>query len=498
MSAAARRFSFYLLLLGLFSNMKLQGFSNLTNNDPYPVYTALYPYTFLTNNHRNYLRGWEPDWKQERFAISVSPFRQSAVIGRNIEGDRAYLGDLKGRWNMLALFNPIDGDGNSNNAVANTLIDVLGLGPQLSSNCGATTLASLISTPSLRDRKDELGFFAVPIKYRKWGIRFETEFYLGYDIGLKIETGVCDIIQTASFIDKTCEALGQCCLTNCNDTSICNIDQFGCDCKRVIIQQIMSQLDLISETLDLSTRNYEKRSAEDTRFALYWRKVFAINQDREGWPYFLMMPFVEFEAIAPTGNIVNPRQLLAIPGGNNGHTGLGLGAGLNFDFVNTIEIGVQASMTEWLSRHYCNYPVPTNNFQVGLLPYKANLDIKPGTNWTFAALMNAYHFLDRLSVWAQWVATYHNRNSFCNIELLPFIPHEQTAPAQSTPPGQPLPEVEVSKMMCESRWDSHMINVGLTYDISPNIALGFLWQTPVAQRNAYRSTTLMGSLIVTW
>lgn len=501
MSAAAHRFRFYLLLLGLVSNITLHGFSNRTNNDPYPLFTAQYPYTFLTTNHRNYMRGWEANWEQERFCFSVSPFRQAATCGRNIDSNRAALGDLKGRWNMLALFNPFDGDGNENNAVQQALFDVLGFSQtELTTPCtsGGPTLYAMLSTPSHRAPNEQFGFFSVPIKYRKWGVRFETEFYLGYDIGLKIETGVCDIIQTASFVDQTCNALGRCCVTSCSDSTQCNIDQFGCSCKQIVIQQIMDQYDLIAETLDLNVRNYNKRCAEDTRFALYWRRIFPINQDREGWPYFLMMPFVEFEAIAPTGNIVNPSCLFALPGGNNGHTGLGFGAGLNFDFVETIEIGVQASMTEWLSRRYCNYPVPTNNFQQGLFPYKADLTLKPAANWTFAALMNAYHFLDRLSVWAQWVATYHGRDSFCDIELHPFVVHEQNQPYPSSPPGQPLPEVEVSKMECESRWSSHMVNVGLTYDISPNIALGFLWQTPVAQRNAYRSTTLMGSLIVTW
>ena len=53
-------------------------------------------------------------------------------------------------------------------------------------------------------------------------------------------------------------------------------------------------------------------------------------------------------------------------------------------------------------------------------------------------------------------------------------------------------------MANRSRWSNHVVNVGLTYDISPNIALGFLWQAPVAQHNSYRQTTLMGSFIVNW
>lgn len=492
MSAAAHRFRFYLLLLGLFSNITLHGFSNRTSNDPYPVYTALYPYTFLTTNYRNYLRGWEADWKQERFAFSVSPFRQAATCGRNTDGNRAELGDLLGRWNMLALFYP-NPTGTDPLVVQQTLLNALSLTPDsLATECNVgsntgVTLSGLISTPSRRDVQEQFGFFAVPIKYRKWGVRFETEFYLGYDIGLKIQTGVCDIIQTTSFVDKTCEALGRACQVGACSPTCCEIDSFGCACKRAVMLQIMGQVDTVADVLDLGVKNYNKRCAEDTRFSLYWRRIFPINQDREGWPYFLMMPFVAFEAIAPTGNEVNPNCLFALPGGNNGHTGLGFGAGLNFDFVETIEIGVQASMTEWLPRRYCSYPIPVNNYQQGILPYKADLTLRPAANWTFSALMNAYHFLDRLSVWAQWVAVYHGKDCFTDIFVHPFGSSNQTPP-----------EPDLDRMTCWSRWSSHMVNVGLTYDISPNIALGFLWQTPVAQRNAYRSTTLMGSLIVTW
>lgn len=507
MSAAVRHFMFYLLLLCLFSGSPLMGSSNRTNNDPYPVYTALYPYTYCTNNFRDYEAGLLPDHEQEHFIFNVSPFRQAAVLGKNIHNHSAQLGDLTGRWNMISLFYPGDDDQNTNNTVQQTLFNVLGINQaELAGGCGNTstgsmsplTLMGVLTTPSLRDPTEQFGFFSVPIRYRKWGVRFQAEFYIAAGIGLQVQTGVCDIIQTTSFIDRTCTALGRNCPTGVCSPQCCDIDQIGCTCKTIVMNQIMDQYQTIAETLRLDIRNYNKRCAEDTRVNLYWRKVFPINQDREGWPYFLMMPFVVLEGLVPTGNKVNPNQLFALPGGNDGHGGLGFTAGLNFDFVETIEIGVQASMTDFFARNYCNYPVPVNEFQNGMLPWKANLRLQPATNWTFAALMNARNFLYRLSVWAQWVATYHGRDCFTNVTVLPFNPGGNAPLIPSNSGSTALPEPEVGLMATRSRWNSHMINVGLTYDISPNIALGFLWQTPVARQNAYRSTTLMGSLIVTW
>jgi hypothetical protein len=42
-----------------------------------------------------------------------------------------------------------------------------------------------------------------------------------------------------------------------------------------------------------------------------------------------------------------------------------------------------------------------------------------------------------------------------------------------------------------SAWSTKVGNLGLNYDISPNITLGFLWQAPLSQRGTYRSSTVM-------
>ena len=267
---------------------------------------------------------------------------------------------------MISLFYPGDNENNNNNTVQQTLFNVLDIDQaELTEMCNTTgggpNLFGVLTTPSHRDPREEFGFFSVPIKYRKWGVRFQAEFYLGWDIGLQVQTGVCDVIQTSSFIDRTCLALGRDCPTGVCAPTCCDIDQFGCACKQTVILQVMDQYRKIAETLRLDYRNYND-NVQDTRVNLFWRRVFPINEDREGWPYFLMMPFLSLEGLIPTGNKVNPNQLFALPGGNDGHGGLGFTAGLNFDFVETIEIGVQAALTEYFARNYCNYPVPVNEF----------------------------------------------------------------------------------------------------------------------------------------
>jgi hypothetical protein len=42
-----------------------------------------------------------------------------------------------------------------------------------------------------------------------------------------------------------------------------------------------------------------------------------------------------------------------------------------------------------------------------------------------------------------------------------------------------------------STWKTQFLNMALNYDYSPNIGIGFLWQQPVAWRNAPKCTTVM-------
>ncbi len=490
--SATRFFGIILFAIGSIITSDLWCYSNITPNDPYPMFSARYPYDFLTLNYREYLKGNNPDNKSNYFSASVSPFFQSAGDGKDYENRRVELGDLHGRWNMLAIF--------YDPAVRNKLVTDLAM-------TFTTSCFSLLSTPTTTDPNREFGFYSVPIKYRKYGGRVELDFKAACDWGLKIQTGVVDLKQTVSFRDRTCEAQGKLCDCHTQDdgdcaaitpiTPGCDITQFTCHCKRNVITQIMekNQRKKIAKILGLNIDSSCNQGVEDLYFTLYWRKVIPVNQKLEDWPYFLFMPFAAFEAIAPISREVDPNCLFVLPTGNNGHAGLGFSGGLHFDFAETIEFGVEGSMTYFLKRNYYDAPVPTQELNAGMFPYKADYTMRPGVNWTVSGVVNAYHFLDRLSMYAQFVAIGHCASKFWNPNDhdLPIVAHQ----FDSVNPNEVIPEVLTCKMVEMSKWQSHVINVGFTYDISPNVALGFLWQAPVYQKSAYRATTLMGSVIVT-
>lgn len=468
----------------------LCGMTNLTSNDPYPIYTTADPHNFLNIREKQALKGYEVYGAPERAQISISGYRQSASTGSTVNREDVELGDLTGRWNVLGLFFP-EPDGST--AVEQLLLSVLNITQAekdkcFNSNPGADEVN--LADPSNSDVNKEFGFFTVPIKYRKAGLRFDIDIDLVCGFAFKIQGGVADLRQTATFVDLTCSATGLACPTHdpagtgdacVNET--CCIDIFTCECKKLVIDKIMKQFDsIITPTLGLNASNYHTVGAEDTRLTLYWRRMYEINRLRPSWARFIITPFLEAEVAIPTGKKGCPHALFALPLGNDGHWGYGFNGGFTIDWVDTVEIGFEASMTKFHSRRVCDVPVPTHELQSGVFPRLATLIRSPGTNWAFMATLSAYHFLDRLSFWFQYAFVNHDQDCFTIL---------------STNAGS-ASNIILKKMIANSKWESQVANVGFNYDISPNIALGVLWQAPLRRRNAYRSTTIMGSIVVSF
>jgi hypothetical protein len=458
-------------------------------NNKFPIYPGASP-GFLHTSPHNEISCYEAPRRPERFRFSLSGFRQSADFGNDIHRNPVMLGDLLGPWNMLALLYP-EKDGNTDiqTLLRNTL--------QLIATPDDVACFELINNPLNTDPTQQFGFFSVPISYRKFGARFEAEFGFG-DFGLIVQGGVADLRQTATFLDLTCTATGLSCpvrdcvpvVVDCPSsvsstaciTENCCIDVFNCACKTLVIQNIMDQVELVADTLGQSICNYHETGAEDTRLMLFWRRTFEINKDRPTWAFFTMTPFFVAGVNAPTGKKQKPSELFSLPNGNNGHWGIGFEGGFSINFLETIEVDFEIGFTEFLKKCHSNVPVPTSHFQNGIMPRKATLEVKPGTNWVFGATMAANNFLDRLSFYVQYLIITHGEDCIRVVS--------------TNDPN--INNIDVCKLICDSKWYNQIVNVSFNYDISPNVALGFLWQAPVKRRNAYRSTTVLGSLVVTF
>lgn len=515
MKAQIARLSAYALLF--VTAHEIQSLSNLTKNDPYPVYTSADPYAFMRSRYKQELQGGEypiftslirPRDQQhmqggqvygphERLRLSFSVFRQSSKWGTNVDFVDVPLGDLEGRWNVLGLFYP---ESNGNTEIQQQLFAALDITQAEQDHCFSSTGVDLANPDSI-DARHEFGFFSVPIKYRKHGVRFELNAELHTDWMLQIQTGVSDIRQTVTFIDLTCTATGLSCPVRdcvtpaeCSDplnttpgaciNENCCIDVFDCACKKLVINKIMDQFEcVITPTLGLNSRDFHKTAMEDTRVSVFLSHLWDVNTFRgPTWARFLFTPFIAAQVNIPTGRKSCPRVLFDLPSGNDGYWGFGFTSGCTIDFLETVMIAVEAGMTKWNTRTVCDVPVATNCQQSGVFPRLADLRVTPGTNWNFNATLSAYHFLERLSFYAQFVLVDHSEDC---IKLI--------STTASTPET-----LQLKKMRELSAWQSMFVNSAFNYDISPNIALGILWQAPVKRRNAYYSTTVLGSLVITY
>ena len=480
----------FLLSVPVFSDL-----TTLNNNDPYPLYTSADPHDLLTMSYKNEFKNYGNHLIGNRSKFSLSAFRQSANRGTgiidtkltdstcafvmsNVCKNSTPLGDLKGPWNVLGLlYDP---------AVENYLSTVLGVPV-------STIMTCSLDQPSLSDVNKEYGFLSVPITYRKYGIRFEADIALNCDVGLRIQGGVADIRQTASFNDLTCTSSGLSCISSDLEMpgvscfGLCCVDTVSCSCKSLVIDKFTKRIDLIARSLCMDIRDFHEFGIEDLRVGGYLRHVFVANEDRPAWPLFLFTPYFTFDISIPLAKERRFNQLFGIPTGNNKHFSAGFTAGFSIDFTDTVEIAFEAGLTSFFRKVHHNFPAPTSNFQAGIFPRLTTMEIKPGSNWHFGATLNAYYFLDRLSVFAQYLFINHDQDCFILKSVYP-VP----GGTSDTPP------ILTSKLREESKWEVQVINVGANYDIAPQCTLGFIWQAPLSRRNAYRSTTVMGSIIFTF
>lgn len=506
--------------------------ANLTRNDPFPYFSSYYPYAFLSIRQKAHLRLFDNCYPTSRFRISASGYREFASFARDQEKNAINLGDINGRWNMLALFyDPV---------LRDKLFSVLNFTP--TQNC-----TDLIINPIKSDPNKEFGFFTVPMLYRKYGVRFESELLLidrcFYAVGLRIQFGVADIRQTVlGFKDLTCQALGIACpassqtiiedtcpaptpappppvarpfidettnpippcpaeqpcvqvgpttptdcvpltqrFTPCCNQTLCL--SFPAECKQEVVENIMMQRNIIFDCLGIDTCNFNRVGMEDLRLNLYWRQIFVINQEGEFYPRVLFMPFLDAGVGIPLDRERDARKAFSLPIGNNNHLSAGLTGGFTIDFLDTIDLYFQAGFTRFFKRDFCNVSLPTNVKEGGIFPYKADVNVRPGSTWQFSAGMYAYHFLDNLSFWWEWLIVSHrpDRIKVCKS----FIPEDSIYFKQG---------FLVDLAECLSKWEVHMVNAALNYDLSPNLSVGLLWQAPVKQRNAYRSGTILGTV----
>ena len=522
----------------------------LDRADPAPLYTNYFPVNYNYQQAKADLKNGVYN-SGSGISFSAMPFYNRADRGTSETGiQNTNLYDLSGRCNLFGILQTQVPTGYSASSdIVNLLgsIDNTGAvvtagtlptslinsiqyktagtsGPGISYAGGVTPnqfssitgLESLQDNPTQNPWDDVIGFLTIPTKYRKYGVRFEISGATSIGVGMSVQIGAAAISQTASldnvvlfgnpvittisnsttnpptttsntvpnaaffirdgvqtivlnpFIDNASSG------TPPVPTSSTVTDQQWYQALRNMKQNTTNQLELIADTIGLNLNDFQKTSFEDLRFELFWRKGFKLDTKVP----VLFVPFVSMFGTLDLGDIANPNQLFAMPFGSNGHNSIGGGAGFTLDFVDNFEIGGAMGATSYSNRVEQNMRMPNADNQAVIYPYTTPTRISPGSTWYISLFFNSYHFEEDLTFYMQYLYVGHNKDK---LTLL-----------------QPDPDHIFKPKILEGRsiWNSHVANVGLTYDVSPSIAIGCGGQIPLKQLNSYRSSTFSVSLTI--
>ena len=497
------------LALSIYSD-NLHAWASNARNDPFPMYTSLDPQYFLYEREKQLMFG-RADEKgtPERIMISISPFGQNATeaktiaatyckvpdfaqglnsitcagqcnnvtcsnpvpAGCNLCANAVPLGDIDGRWNLLGLLAGRFPAGFNTNTVPLLSGAFSALYP--GTPPGTIDSANIDYTPF--DPCNPLfGYVSVPLKYRKRGIRWDIEAQICGDFGLQFQGGVVEISQVLNpcFTNLT---NAQTEVTFCSPVNGATVNAASITCS------LFEQLVPLAAQLGMNICNFTKWGFEDMFVSLYWRHAHIINFNRDlSWARLLLIPFFRIGGGIATGHPKDPSVIFSLPFGNNGSNSVNFNVGMNFDFVETVEVGGEVGYSHFFKKDFAHFRIPTNVMQSGIFPFSTSASVQPGDSAYVAGKMAAYHFLDRLSFYFQWVFVHHRKDCITLLDADPtFLLVDDQNPQSKCP---------------NTAWRVQLGNIAFTYDISPNLALGFLWQQMFHVRNAYNSTTALFTL----
>lgn len=436
----------------------------MNQHDVNPLYSQEYPWSFLDTNLKETEKNPEAERIEEKTHFSVACISQKATTGtNNLKTDVTNLGDLHGPWSMIGL---LYGDVPQGQTQPTQLIAAA-----VETFQDGKTLDYL----NYRDINNHLGFFSVPLKYRKVGMRFEWSQRFMHSFVFTLQTGFADIKQTAGTLSDLSGSWTVPSDVYGKGTAITNINP-----DILTVQEaLMDQSQQIFDQLGYNTRNCNKTGAEDVFVSVTWREHFHINksQPSEEWSTFTIIPFFTLKGCLGFGKEKEPNALFDLPFGNDGHHGIQIAGGFSLDFKDTVEVSVRGSGTHFYKRNIAGMFVPTSKAQSGIYPYKTDVQREPGRTWEFAVGCNSHYFLDKVSMHAEYV----------------YIQHAKDSITLKTPDNAFVPSV----LEDFTAFNIQTINVGFAYDLSANISIGGVWQCPITQRNAYKTNSFLLNILVT-
>lgn len=454
--------------------------------------------------------------------LHLSPYHQHAKSGRNAMGTKVAVGDIYGKWNMFGVF---FGDGGrpagttipvnySDVNNSKTEIQYLSL-PDASvpTPPGAANIAGkyqrvpdgnggfvdFTNEEQFNPERDIVGSYdSVMVRYERFGVRAQLNFNFKFGLGLGMRTGVADYKQKAEFNlsnefrkDSGLSYFGlkedgvtidfSKPMPPLTETSDPALDKSA----RHILRNLMDDKSRNAIAKDFSLDLNEVRQAkwEDSHFYLNWQHPFEIA-DREGDFACSIIPYFSVGIWLPTGEERNQDQAFSMPTGNDGFTMVSLETALSFDFPKMIQASFGGGALISNERELSNQRVPTSQYQAGIIPWKTNIRKHPGVTWYLNASFKAEDFLSTLSFYFDWLYTRHLKDSITLRE--------------TDENRKKIFAVGASMLERDSEWKNQQVNFGFSYRVTPLLAFGFGLQSYISGVRVYRTTTVMGTIDLTF
>ncbi len=467
--------------------------------DTHPIYTVFGADKYYKERDKGEIR------------IQLSPFYQQTSTSRDKDGIKVANGDRLGLWNMFGIFYGRNGsptakffdptahaDRYPNLSAAQTLIATdavtgtpINTDPANEYHADKSTTSRTDLTLEQYFKPEKYKKFAyyssVQTNYEKVGLRGQLNFDFGFGLGVSVKGGVVDIKNRPTF--------------HFNSTFIEDRNGTEKPEAKTIYYTLYDDptRDVVLKDLNLDLSPFRKTAAEDIHMQLYWHIPFDL-EDKAGDVTAIIIPYFAVGCWFPTGYETDQNKPFSVPTGNDGYFGITADFSLGFDFPilpkngQTLQWNLGVGILAFNERELKDIRVPTAGtpatqggltdfktiYQCGLIPWKVNIDKRPGLVWHFSTSLKAENFIDGLSAYIDFVYSQHLKDS---VKIKEMSATRKTAFENG---------VDTYKQW--SSWKNQQIDFGLNYQVAEVLSIGGAVQAHISGVRVYRATTLLGSV----
>lgn len=428
----------------------------------------------------------------------ISPFYQHAPRGRDDKGRPVPLGERLGQWNMSGLFfgtvaatpttKPFTQPNYPNLWAAQVFLTN---GTNNPGDLGVK-FRGLLDENTLTTDKIATIFPAVNVKHEELGLRGQVSFDFGFGFGISMKGGIVDYKERPDFGVTVATADGWHILAPLDPAKVVSAatDAVDINDEYKIYNYLFSPAarEKLFKEVDLDVSEVRDTCLEDMHMQLFWH--FPWEMKDKGELSVTMVPYVAIGAWLPTGKIKDQDKAFSIDSGNNGFYGISFEGSIAFDFPKLVQTsfggGAVVSMIKELHDQRMPSCTPTVGVikQQGFYPWKTNISRTPGITWYGNASFKADGFSDALSLYFDYIYTYHKRD---------IITLRESVPARAS-----AFQLGVARAEEESNWKTQLLNVGLDYRINKNLSFGAGFQAMIAGVRVFKTTTAMGTMTLLW